>query len=162
MKNYIWLLLLPLLATPVTASQLPTTFHNEQLARKERVKASIARDQCDPSLMYFYVKHINDHGSAEQTTLKLYLKALQDAMWTTDWMLRKKGLTNYFCLPPSENLYFDASPYFLQDIVNEVYLKEPHIFEKNGIYKSIESVVAYGLQYKYPCDRHFVNMPGFN
>ena len=144
-----------------TEQTLSKTWKSGSELRKERVAKMRAEDQADVSKMYFFVKHVNDVGTPEKEKLDIYLRGLQDAYSTNQFMQKETLGMTWFC----------AQPYILsrmngertaENIIKWVYETYPERFKSDAIYSSSSAALAYGLQYKHPCQGvPMARIPGY-
>jgi len=147
--QYFWCLLVPILLINTAYAKQPSTYAKMRAKLEalsdQQYEERKNKEQADVSKMYFFVKHVDEVGTPEKALLDAYLWGLQEAFSVNQQWQHNQFKMAWFRADLSLlNGMNDNKA--VEKIIRWVYTTYPENFEKNGIYSSSSSALAFGLQ----------------
>lgn len=117
------------------------------------------RDKADLTKLPYFIMHISEEDTPEKLKLDAYLTGLHNGIYESVNMQRKMNAPTWFCMQDTMIMNPKRHPNFLKeliwDVLEEVANEDPTRFSRvnyaNAFGLSLDSVIRYGLQTRYPC-----------
>lgn len=127
--------------------------------RQTYTKGAKERDKTDVTKLPYFLLHVNEQDTPEKLTLESYLTGLHNGLYSSINMQKQLNVTSWFCMRDTMIMNPKRHPDFLKDLIwdvmEEIAYKDPTKLNRvnyaAGFALSINSVVKYGLQTRYPC-----------
>lgn len=131
---------------------------DEQYQRDDLLPIDI-KDKADITKLPYFLLYIDEIDTPEKYKLDAYLTGLHNGIYESVSMQRKMNAPTWFCMKDTMIMNPKRHPDFLKgliwDVLEEVANEDPTRFSRvnyaNSFGLSLDSVVRYGLQTRYPC-----------
>ncbi|ARC95088.1 hypothetical protein B6A42_27100 (plasmid) [Vibrio coralliilyticus] len=148
---------LPTWAHSPSLTQLLTVL-DEQYQKSDLLAIEV-RYKNDITKLPYFLSHIDEVDTPEKLKLDAYVTGLHHGIYESINMQRQMNAPTWFCMQDTMIMNPKRHPDFLKeliwDVLEEVANEDPTRFSRvnyaNAFGLSLDSVVRYGLQTRYPC-----------